>query len=261
MTLPKTAILGSGKLATALAHRLVAQAWPVQWIVSRNRERGMHLAEACKAGFLDVLDDRDSWKVELLLLCVPDDQIAPAARMFRESAEVMIHMSGTVALHALDHAQSAVLWPLMSFNDGQNIPWAEIPWFWEASQESSAALVQKLVQTLGGNAIQASGDTRRMMHLAAVCAHNFSNACISMGQELAAEAGCAPETLNPMLQHMMNQLLKQPARLLQTGPAMRGDIQSMNAHLNLLQEHPEMAACYRAMSDLIRFQSKKIEKG
>jgi predicted short-subunit dehydrogenase-like oxidoreductase (DUF2520 family) len=261
MMLPKTAILGSGKLASALAQRLVAQAWPIQWIVSRNRERGKHLAESFRARFLDVADVQDSWNVELLLLCVPDDQIAPAARMFRKSAEVMIHMSGTVDIHALDHKQAAVLWPLMSFNDGQNIPWAEIPWFWEASQKTTEVLVQTLVKTLGGNAIHASGDARRMMHLAAVCAHNFSNACISMGQELALEAGCSPEALNPMLQNMMNQLLKQPARLLQTGPAMRGDVQSMNAHLNLLQDHPEMAVCYRAISDFIRFQSKKIEKG
>jgi predicted short-subunit dehydrogenase-like oxidoreductase (DUF2520 family) len=259
MTLPKTAILGSGKLATALAQRLVAQAWPIQWVVSRNRERGMHLAEACQAQFMDVLDERDSWSAELLLLCIPDDQIAPAARMFRESAEVMIHMSGTVALHALEHDQAAVLWPLMSFNHVQTVPWADIPWFWEASHETAAAVVQKLVDTLGGNAIHAPDDTRRMMHLAAVYAHNFSNACISMAQELATEAGCSPETLNPMLRNMMNQLMKKPARLLQTGPALRGDIQTMNAHLNLLHDHPEMAVCYRAISDFIRFQSKKTE--
>lgn len=261
MTPPKTAILGSGKLATALAMRLLQQGWPVQFIVSRNRNSGQKLATACAARFLDAVHDKASLETELLLLCVPDDQIAPCAREFREQARLMIHLSGTVALDALACEQAAVLWPLMSFNNLQTLPWTEIPWFWEASHESAAAMVQLLVKTLGGNAVQATGTARRYMHLAAVFAQNFPNACISMAQELAVEAGCAPDTLNPIIRNMMQQLMEYPARSLQTGPAMRGDIQSMNAHLNLLQEHPEMAACYRAMSDFIRFQSKKIEKG
>ncbi|MEN9511109.1 MAG: hypothetical protein RLZZ370_928 [Bacteroidota bacterium] len=260
MTPPKTAILGSGKLATAVAQRLVAQGWPIHWIVSRNKESGQKLAEACQSQFVDASDHGHSWSAELLLLCVPDDQIAPSARMFKEHASCMIHLSGTVALDVLDCDKAAVMWPLMSFNQLLTVPWSEIPWFWEATHETATAAVHMLVKTLGGTAIQATETSRRYMHLAAVFAHNFSNACISMAQELAADAACSPDTLNPIIQNMLNQLQHQPARSLQTGPALRGDVQTMQAHLNLLQEHPEMAACYRAMSDFIRFQSKKTEK-
>ena len=41
-----------------------------------------------------------------------------------------------------------------------------------------------------------------------------------------------------------------PARM-QTGPAMRGDVDTVRRHLNLLEKHPEWQEIYRELSENI----------
>ncbi len=258
MKRPSTAIVGSGKLATALAQRIVSQQWPVQWILSRNQESGQVLANSCGASFSTLEQLPPEWKVDLVLLCVPDDQLGFLARHLQHHCDVLVHHSGTVDIAVLEGEHAAVLWPVMSFSHLVALNWPEIPLLWEAGNHAAAQVVLDLAKALGGPILAAGGADRRRMHLAAVFANNFTNACVTIAQQLAEQAQCPAETLNPLLRHTLTQVLTAPAYLQQTGPAQRGDISTMESHLRMLQHHPELANCYRALSAFIAHQVKKI---
>jgi len=258
MKRPSTAIVGSGKLATALAKRFLAQQWPVQWILSRNQESGQMLASTCGASYSTLEQLPLEWKVDVVLLCVPDDQLGFLAGQLRPHCEVLVHHSGTVEMAVLEGAQAAVLWPVMSFSHQLVLNWPEIPLLWEAGNDAAAQVVLDMAKALGGPVLAAGGADRRRMHLAAVFANNFTNACITIAQQLAEQAQCPAEILNPLIRQTLTQALEAPAYLQQTGPAQRGDISTMESHLRMLQHHPELANCYRALSAFIAHQEKKI---
>lgn len=252
-----TAIVGSGNLARALVERLKEEKWPIQWICSRNSESGNRLAKSCNAAFYTPNQVPGDASVSLLLLCVPDDQIASAAVRFRNQAETLVHWSGSVDISALGTEHAAVLWPVMTFSRNSNADWSHIPLLWEAASPKSAEAVFELAQALGGETTEVNSENRRRMHLAAVFANNFTNACIAAAQELARQAHCAPDLLDSLILQTFMNAITGPAQLQQTGPARRGDTGTMERHLAMLQNNAQMAEAYRALSAMIEFQSKK----
>jgi len=257
---PTTAIVGSGNIARALVEKLKEEKWPVAWICARNRENGSRLAKSCGAAFYPPDQVPPGAGVSLLLLCVPDDQIASCASSFRNDAETLVHMSGSVDISVLGTKHAAVLWPLMTFAWNGTVDWSHIPLLWEASSEKSTGAVLELAQALGGVTTELNSENRRRLHLAAVFANNFTNACIAAAQELARQANCAPDLLDSLILQTCLHAITGPAHLQQTGPARRGDTGTMERHLSMLQSNPVMAEAYRSLSTLIEKQSKKSEK-
>ena len=137
MNHPTTAIVGSGNLARALVERLKEAEWPIQWICSRNRDSGSRLAKSCGASFYAPDRIPPDARVTLLLLCVPDDQIATCASLFRAYGETLVHTSGSVDISELGTEHAAVLWPVMTFTRNCTVDWAHVPLLWEAASEKS----------------------------------------------------------------------------------------------------------------------------
>lgn len=199
MNHPTTAIVGSGNLARALVERLKEAEWPIQWICSRNRDSGSRLAKSCGAAFYAPDQIPADAGVTLLLLCVPDDQIGSCASLFRGYAETLVHMAGSVDISELGTEHAAVLWPVMTFTRNSTVDWSHVPLLWEAASEKSKVGILALADTLGGETTKVNSENRRRMHLAAVFANNFTNACIAAAQELAKQAKCSPDLLDTLI--------------------------------------------------------------
>jgi hypothetical protein len=120
---PVVGIVGAGAVGTALGVALSRAGWPVGAVASRDpvrRERFRELVPGIRA-FAEpnaLVDD-----VELVVLAVPDDVVAPLARGLRLYAgQAMIHTSGLLGAEVLQPAlaagtQAGAFHPLVAFAD------------------------------------------------------------------------------------------------------------------------------------------------
>jgi predicted short-subunit dehydrogenase-like oxidoreductase (DUF2520 family) len=93
---------------------------------------------------------------------------------------------------------------------------------------------------------------RATLHVAAVFANNFTNHCFAIAERLLEEKELPFEMLHPLMEETLAKALQNAPVLMQTGPAVRGDQETIQRHLDLLLEHPEWKRLYAGLTESIR---------
>ena len=90
-----------------------------------------------------------------------------------------------------------------------------------------------------------------MYHLAAVIANNFSNYLFGQASNLLKEHRLDFSMLLPLIEETVRKIHTADPVCIQTGPARRGDLKTISAHLALLGDHPELKKIYIDISNSI----------
>ncbi len=245
----KIVIIGNGAVAEGLA-REIAEAGGggltlvQQW--ARKRHTPAELAHA-----------------DLYILAVSDGAVPEVSEVlpFPESG-VVAHTAGCVAMNGLSPkiVHRAVLYPLQSFTRGRRIAdFRRTPFFIEGATPHALDTVRAAAEALSDNVVEMDSERRAHIHLAGAFANNFTNAMLSLGEQIAADAGASFEELKPIVAETLAKALAMPSpRLAQTGAAQRGDKTIQAKHLAMLAaEHPELTELYKEISNTIWRISKK----
>mgnify|MGYP001038292739 CR=1 FL=1 len=245
------AIIGAGGVGQAIASRLFELGHEV-YLVHRPHQ-------VVKEGIIGLTDWRAlPWeKLQVVLLCVRDSQIAPLAREIAQVADQKVaigHTAGSVSIDALGNSSlKGVIYPLQTFSQGAPIQWGYFPVFWEGDR-----LFFELATILSGNPdkiYEASSPERLRLHIGAVFVANFTNAMVDMAHRVIQPKWDYTIYL-PLLEAVVQKLYYLSPREAQTGPARRGDRETIQKHLALLKaEWPELVGLYEAMSRHIQSQS------
>jgi len=210
--LTSVAIVGAGRLGSAIARALREAGLVVEGPLGRG---------AAPAG-------------DVVLLCVPDGEIATAAaalgRQPSAGARRVGHVSGATPLAALAAAGGHAfgLHPLQTFTGGEGA---------EAFAGAGAAVAGKtpealaaahgLAEALGMTAIEVSDSERAAYHAAASVASNFLVTLQSVAERLAGAAGIAPadarSLLAPLVRRTVDNWAQHGPEAALTGPVARGD--------------------------------------
>jgi predicted short-subunit dehydrogenase-like oxidoreductase (DUF2520 family) len=171
---------------------------------------------------------------ELILLCVPDDAISSvAASITPREHWVIAHASGSRNLDVLaPHPRVASLHPLMALpsgSDGDRLLGAT---FCVAGDE----LVRDVARSLGGRIITLRDDQRTIYHAAAVVASNHLVALMGQVRALAESIGLTLEDFLPLARESLDDVATFGPDDALTGPASRGDMATIDAHLAALPE-------------------------
>jgi predicted short-subunit dehydrogenase-like oxidoreductase (DUF2520 family) len=163
---------------------------------------------------------------------------------------LVVHTSGTVSLDAIASAghTQGVFYPFQSFQKTRSVQWTELPVFIEGSTIEAAQQLFELAEALGAQPQLLDSEERMKVHLAGVLANNFSNFLFSKAYEWLEEVGVNPEVMLPMLEETVARLRDLHPMDAQTGPARRKDTSTMERHLALLAQQPDMAEVYRLIS-------------
>lgn len=247
----KIVIAGSGRIAWHLGKRLKAKGLPVSQVVSRTAEHAESLAGILGArwtnDWAEVLADTD-W----LLIAVRDDAIDEVA------AEVSRYIPDALATHTSGATPGTVLkpffkrygvfYPLQSFSYDRTPVWSKIPFCVDAQTNEDILFLKKVAKTIGNLVYQVNDEQRAALHVAAVFANNFANHCFTIAEKLLEEKDLSFEMLHPLMEETLAKaLLDSPARM-QTGPAVRGDEDTVKRHLKLLSNHPDWQALYEKLT-------------
>jgi predicted short-subunit dehydrogenase-like oxidoreductase (DUF2520 family) len=202
---------------------------------------------------------------KLVLLTVPDDQIAPVcARLAERGAfapgQWVLHCSGSVGLDALDPAMAAgstvlSLHPLQSFPDVEEgtrrMPGSPIAV--TAETDEAFEFGSSLVADLGGQPFRLADDVKPLYHAAAVFASNYVVAVLGMAEHLFRLAGLEHplELFAPLTRTAVEASLTSGPMEALTGPAARGDAGTIARNLAALSKHaPEAVLAYVELAEV-----------
>lgn len=256
----KTVIIGSGNLAEALARALKKSPLELVQVFGRNRNRVEEVARI--GGCTGETDPERLAVAEVYLLAVSDRAIREVAEALPIPAEAVVaHTSGATPLEALPERfpRRAVFYPLQTYTRGREVDFSVIPIFLECEDTATADALREYALSLSPKVSFLSSARRREVHLAAVFVNNFSNHMYTLGERLVARSGLDFEVLKPLLlETAMKALAAGSPRDVQTGPAVRGDANTLERHAGMLAFDESLQQIYTLISNHIWETSKKI---
>lgn len=248
----KIVIVGAGRIAWHLGKRLKSKGLPVAQVISRTAGHAESLAEVLQAQWTDlpaeIIPDAD-W----IILAVKDDAIVEVAEAFAPHVReaLITHTSGGTAgaVLAKYFSRYGVFYPLQSFSREHTPVWSKIPFCVDAAHPEDVLQLKKTAKTIGNLVYRVNDEQRALLHVAAVFANNFANRCFAIAEKILDEKDLPFELLHPLMEETLAKALQDSPERMQTGPAMRGDTDTVKRHLHLLQKHPEWQNIYRILSD------------
>jgi predicted short-subunit dehydrogenase-like oxidoreductase (DUF2520 family) len=248
-------LIGAGRIAWHLGKRLKSKGLPVAQVINRSGARAQALAQALDAAWsdewADVLPETD-W----IILAVRDDAIEAVAAALSPYAPraLVTHTSGATPGAALKpyFERHGVFYPLQSFSVERTPTWSKIPFCVDAAAPEDVILLKKTAKTIGNLVYQVNDRQRAVLHVAAVFANNFANHCFTLAEKILEEADLPFEMLHPLMEETLVKALQDSPAKMQTGPAMRGDEETIRRHLSLLSQHPDWQALYANLTQSIQ---------
>jgi predicted short-subunit dehydrogenase-like oxidoreductase (DUF2520 family) len=259
-------IIGAGALGTHLALALQERKFSIVQVVSRSLASAEKLAKIL--GNVEATNSlhKLSPEAEVVFLCVSDNQLPEVVedlRNFGVPNACFLHLAGSVSLRELRPLgkKIGVLYPLYTFSPSRKLLWQNIPLFLEASP-AAAPIVAAIANALSPTHYWLTSPERLRLHLAAVFMANFVNHLASCSQtiiEPLKEKGVKLEVFFPLLEEVVDKLRSMSPDQAQTGPARRGDKNTLRKHRKILAKYwPDLQKIYQVMSDslLQKYSSK-----
>ena len=246
-------VVGSGNVAEAIAVAC-SEAWGIELlaVVARNEERGREVAKLANCEY--VAEAEDAPEADFHIIAVSDRAIGEVADALPHYEHtIVVHTAGSVAMESLGRERCGVLYPFQTFTASRRVDFTHVPLFVEGATEFIAEQIDLLAANLSSNCYRANAERRREIHLTGVMACNFVNALYRMAADhLQNEEELSFEVLKPLILETAQKAAEaEHPRLVQTGPAIRGDHATVERHLRMLEDSPSEQEIYRLMSDYI----------
>lgn len=256
---PVIGIVGAGAVGTALGVALGRAGWQVGAVASRDaarRARFRSLVPGSRA-FPDATAILDA--CHLVILAVPDDALADVARTLHlYSGQAIVHTSGLHDAGVLAPAlaagtSSGSFHPLVAFADLDRalaaLPGATVA---IEGDETLLDLLAEMATSLGATPVRLAPGSKAAYHAAAVLAAGGLTALLDVVAEVAAPTGLDETGALAVYGPLAAQALANAGALgtgpALTGPAVRGDTGTIEAHLAVVAGAGEEALeVYRAL--------------
>ena len=188
---------------------------------------------------------------ELVLLAVPDDEIAAAAAAVTPGPLVG-HLSGATTLAPLAPHEAFSLHPLMTVT-GPGTRFEGATAAIAGSTPRALATARALAEHLGLRPIEVDDADRAAYHAAASIAANFLVALEAAAERLASTTGVDREALAPLARAALENWAALGGERALTGPIARGDQATVERQRVAVAERcPELLAAWDALAALTR---------
>ena len=259
---PQIAIVGAGRLGSALSLALAKAGYRVNEIISRDtlgsQKRAREIARSTRS-FSTTLKtaNLDS---DLIWFCVPDREIAVAARALIRSAKwkgkIAFHSSGALASDELNvlrrrGAALASVHPMMTFVRGSIPSLKGVP-FGVEGDAAAVRVARRVVRNLGGEVFTVLKQNKAAYHAWGAFASPLLVAALVTAEQVARAAGLSASGVRKKMLPIVRQTVANYARLGPTGafsgPMVRGDAAIVRKHLQVLKKIPGAKEVYVALA-------------
>jgi len=249
--------IGSGNIATVLGRQIKAVGHAIAGVYSKTVAHAQQLAVELNAHYGDVnaiVNDAD-----IYIIAVNDDSIALIANSLNLQEKIVVHTSGSVPSTVLATASEnyGVLYPLQSIRK-QAIHQPIIPFLITGSNSKVIQQLRLLAQTISPIVEEATDDQRLKLHLAAVVVSNFTNHLYALAEQYCLQQNVPFNTLVPLIREVADRTAHYSPTAMQTGPAARGDVGTIQKHIALLESYPLLQKMYEeATNSITAFYAKE----
>ncbi|MGF1924418.1 MAG: Rossmann-like and DUF2520 domain-containing protein [Bacteroidia bacterium] len=253
----KVVLIGSGNVATHLAFALKAVGINIVQVWSKNFMNAQLLANQVGAEAIADLSSLDQ-QADFCMLSVKDDAIGTIVSELTSFKGIIVHTSGAVSLSVFEsHCEKyGVFYPLQTFSKQKRVDFGVVPICIEANASETLSAIHQLAHKISKNVVEVTSEKRKILHLAAVFACNFTNHLYALSSVLLAEQKLDFEMLRPLILETAAKVQHALPFDVQTGPAIRNDEQTLRKHLELLVEKPQVLTIYETLSESIKKTKK-----
>lgn len=253
----KIVLLGSGNVATHLAKALKSKGEEIVQVYSQNLDNATLLAQSIATEAIDDLNEIKQ-NADLYIISVKDDAIESVAKSLKNVTGLVVHTSGTTDINILSSqvAKAGVFYPLQTFSKEKPVSFENIPLCIEANDDSQLTILSNLAAKISREVYKLNGEKRKVLHLAAVFACNFPNHLYALANKILSQNDLDFEIIRPLIAETADKVMSNLPENVQTGPAVRADESTLNKHLSMLTDMPEVQNIYQTLSDSIKLTLK-----
>jgi predicted short-subunit dehydrogenase-like oxidoreductase (DUF2520 family) len=244
-------IVGRGRAGRSFAGALGAAGWNVELVAARPLVEhdlaggpGSKSADESIAASITGSLAGSIASADLVMIAVPDAAIASTAMALPPTQGLVVHISGATGLDVLDgHARVGSIHPLISLPDADTgaLRLRDQCTFAVDGDPST----HDIVGSLGGRPVEVPTAMRPLYHAAASVAANHLTALCAQVERLASTVGVPVDAYWKMMAATLDNVADSGAAAALTGPAARGDWDTVRIHLAALPEDEQ--ALYRAL--------------
>jgi len=247
----KIVLIGSGNVATVLGRLFQKNNHQVIQVMSRHTENARRLAEelGCAWANYDGITDTSA---DIYIVSITDGVLFDLNKSFSLGNKLIVHTAGSVSKDVLAAISSSygVLYPFQSLRkEITAIP--EIPFLIEGNTPQATTLIEDFAKTISSTVKRSTDDERLKMHVAGVVVNNFSNHLYSLTEEYCNKEHLDFKLLYPLIQNTAERIFRYAPKDVQTGPALRNDVFTLDKHLRILAAHPKLKYLYLKFTDSI----------
>lgn len=242
-------LVGSGNVATHLGAAFKNAGHQIIQVWSRNLQNASLLAYHLIAEPIDQLSKIHA-DTDLIVISVKDDAVETVASFIPIKNVLVVHTCGALSIQALEKyfITCGVFYPLQTFSKNRELDFSTVPLCIESTGKNSTDILLELGKTISKQVTYVDSNQRKTLHLTATFACNFPNYLYALAAALLQEKQLDFNLLKSLILETALKVQEFPPLKVQTGPAVRGDEQTMAAHLTLLQQYPDWQEIYRLLS-------------
>jgi predicted short-subunit dehydrogenase-like oxidoreductase (DUF2520 family) len=243
-------IVGPGRVGLALGRALVVSGWSgkLTFLGRRPDTAPLEGLGPRIASYATLRDAPDLAPPRAVILAVPDGAIGEVATTLAADLDlppaVVIHTSGALpsdVLSPLAVRGSSIgsMHPLVAIPDPESGA-AKLAgaWFGIEGDAEAVRLARRVVEQLGGHELLLDVGTKPLYHAAAVMASNHVVAVMDAAIRMIARCGIDPDAgrtaLGELARGAIDDVSSRGPLLALTGPVVRGDVETVRAHLDHL---------------------------
>jgi predicted short-subunit dehydrogenase-like oxidoreductase (DUF2520 family) len=247
----KIVIIGSGNVATVLARLCVKNNHQILQVMSRHAGNAKILADELGCSYADY-DGVTNMDADIYIVAISDSVLFSLNKSFKLGDKLIVHTAGSVSKEVLKDISTnyGILYPLQSIRkEMETIP--QIPFLIDGSSEEAASLIENFAKTISPLVTKTTEEERHKLHVAGVFVNNFTNHLYAAAEDFCEKEKLDFKLLFPIMMETASRTKEVSPKNVQTGPAYRNDVFTLDKHLRLLANHPKLKYLYLKLTDSI----------
>jgi predicted short-subunit dehydrogenase-like oxidoreductase (DUF2520 family) len=248
---------GAGNVATHLAGAFYKAGYFISGIYSPSQSSASALADKLGAQVCKSIPELNK-QTDLIIVSVPDHAIHEVLEALEPSEYFIVHTSGGIDLAPMKakFENCGVIYPLQTFSKYSELNLKTVPFCIEASDKELLKELRLLASSVSGTVLDIDSVQRRILHLSAVFAGNFTNSMYSIAEDILKKENLSFKLLHPLILETARKAILQSPIDAQTGPARRHDRETLKVHEEILEKKELYRQIYDLISRTIQEQTK-----
>ncbi|MEO8172214.1 MAG: F420-dependent NADP oxidoreductase [Sediminibacterium sp.] len=250
-------IIGSGNVAAVLGKALVQKGYVISEIYSRDPAHAVQLAQQLHAKAITALEKLDK-NADIYLIAVSDDALTEVAAALSLKDKLVIHTAGSVSKEILKNVSTnyGVLWPMKMIRKSMDTL-GPVTIVVDGNTKTVTDQIAEFATVFSNTVAVADDIMRSKMHILAAFTSNFANHLYHLAADYCEAENIDLSLFYSIIEETAQQIRSHHPKDVQAGPAFRGDLQTLEKHVQILAKYPQLRKLYEAMTESIEVSFNK----